>query len=51
MELNNSDSGDSPSTISADKSNIKIKVCNTKFAFEKNNIFNKYVKLGYGTTL
>lgn len=29
MELNNSDSGDSPSTISADKSNIKIKVCNT----------------------
>jgi len=27
VELNNSDSGDSPSTIGADKSNIKTKVC------------------------
>jgi len=27
VELNNSDSGDSPSTIGADKSNIRTKVC------------------------
>lgn len=27
IELNNSDSGDSPSTINTDKSNLKTKVC------------------------
>jgi len=38
IELNNSDSGDSPSTISAEKPNVKTKVSNYLIYFAKTNI-------------
>lgn len=38
IELNNSDSGDSPSTISADKPNVKTKVSNSLIYLQKQTL-------------
>lgn len=49
IELNNSDSGDSPSTICTDKSN-KTKVCRTLLR-KILIVINCVLLLGYGRTL